>query len=29
MRAGDRVAVHMHDGVADAKIDQIRLEAEN
>ena len=29
MQAGDRVAIKMHDGTADAKIDQVRLEAGN
>lgn len=29
MQAGDRVGIRMHDGTADAKIDQVRLEAGN
>ena len=29
MQAGDHVAIRMHDGTADAKIDQVRLEAGN
>lgn len=29
MQAGDRVAIKMHDGTADAKINQVRLEAGN
>ena len=29
MQAGDRVAIKMHDGTADAKIDQVRLETGN